>query len=157
MASRIIDLGYFVSIKKGIDSKCRVGAIFLLRKDGAALMQLRDNKPDLRHAGLWVPPGGHANPGEEIQACAIREFFEETGYLCTNVYYLSSITDYVIGWPPYHLTFFGAIYDGLQSYCCNEGQDLKFLSKTSIPKNKTTEKILYAWDLAINILGLQID
>ena len=58
----------------------RVGAVFLLRKDGAALLQLRDEKPGLRHAGKWVPPGGHAEDWEKIEDCASREFYEETNY-----------------------------------------------------------------------------
>ena len=46
-----------------------VGAIFLLSADGALLMQLRDEKPNLRHAGMWLPPGGHSEPDETIEEC----------------------------------------------------------------------------------------
>ncbi len=29
--------------------------------------------------GAWVLPGGHIDPGEGFEECAIREVFEETG------------------------------------------------------------------------------
>src|SRR5207244_7304545 len=57
-----------------------VAGVVLLRDDNSALLQLRDNKPGLNAAGLWVFPGGHCEPGESIEAGARREFREETGY-----------------------------------------------------------------------------
>jgi ADP-ribose pyrophosphatase YjhB (NUDIX family) len=44
-----------------------VGVLFLLRDDGALLLQLRDEKPNLRHAGMWVPPGGHIEADESVE------------------------------------------------------------------------------------------
>lgn len=32
-----------------------------------------------RHQNMWGPPAGHANPGENPHACALRETKEETG------------------------------------------------------------------------------
>ena len=32
-----------------------------------------------RPSGLWAPPGGQVEPGEEPAAAALREAFEETG------------------------------------------------------------------------------
>ena len=34
---------------------------------------------DHRNAGLWLPPGGHVEPGEAPQHCAARELREELG------------------------------------------------------------------------------
>ena len=54
--------------------------------DGAALLQHRDDKPELRRAGMWVPPGGGLDPGEPAEAGARREIREETGYLCGELH-----------------------------------------------------------------------
>ena len=59
------------SLKAIDDSFKIVGALFLFRKeDQSLLLQLRDEKPNLRHAGLWVPPGGHIEQGETLQQSA---------------------------------------------------------------------------------------
>ena len=56
----------------------RVAAVVLLHPNESMLLQLRDDKPGLRDAGKWVPPGGHCEPGESMKECARREFSEET-------------------------------------------------------------------------------
>ena len=38
-----------------------VAAVFLLRDDGAVLLQHRDDKPDISHPGQWVPPAPTMN------------------------------------------------------------------------------------------------
>ena len=43
-----------------------IADVFLFRDDGAALLQLRDNKPDLKNAGMWVPPGGGLEENESL-------------------------------------------------------------------------------------------
>ena len=67
-----------------------VGGVVLLREDNAALLQLRDNKPGLNAAGLWVFPGGHCEPGESLEAGARREFREETGYDCGELAWVTT-------------------------------------------------------------------
>lgn len=41
-------------------SKQRVAGVILLKPNGDALFQLRDDKFGLTHADKWVFPGGHA-------------------------------------------------------------------------------------------------
>lgn len=126
----------------------RVGAVFLLREDGAALLQMRDDKPGLRNAAMLVPPGGHADPGEDIEACARREFAEETEYVCGELRRLCSFVDEVPGWPPYELTVFWARYDGRQKYACREGQWLEFVRRDDGAAHRTPPYLAELWDRA---------
>lgn len=128
----------------------KVGAVILLSEDGAALMQLRDNKKGLRNAGMWVPPGGHAEPGETIEMCAWREFLEETDYKCSNLNRLSDFEDSVPGWPSYQLTIFWDSYDGIQKICCREGQSLEFIRRENADLYGIPKYLLEVWDTAIN-------
>jgi len=77
-----------------------VCGVILLRRDGAALLRHRDDKPGLRHAGMWVPPGGHAVLGESKHDCARRELREETDHFTSDLRLLTSFTDKIEGGPP---------------------------------------------------------
>ena len=131
-----------------------IAAVFLFRGDGAALLQLRDNKPDLRNAGMWVPPGGGLEEYESLFECAYREFFEETTYRCSELHWLSSFEDEVEGWPKYQLNIFWGIYDGKQSFCCKEGQDLKFVLRQNAEDYEVPEYLIRFWDLALEAANL---
>jgi 8-oxo-dGTP pyrophosphatase MutT (NUDIX family) len=121
----------------------KVGAVILLCEDGAALLQLRDNKEGLRNAGMWVPPGGHAEPGETIEMCAWREFLEETGYNCSDLNWLTDFEDSVAGWPPYQLTIFWDSYDGIQKIFCGEGQALEFIRRENANSYDIPTEVLH--------------
>lgn len=56
----------------------KVAAVSLLRRNGAALLQQRDNKPGLRDAEMWGLPGGCAELGEPMLYRARRELRKET-------------------------------------------------------------------------------
>ena len=129
--------------------KEKVGAVILLRADGAALLQLRDNKEGLRNAGMWVPPGGHAEPDESMEMCARREFLEETDYKCLNLHWLTDFEDSVAGLPSYQLTVFWDNYDGMQKTCCREGQALEFIRREDAMKYNIPLYLLNIWDLAL--------
>ena len=128
----------------------RVGAAILIRKDGAALMQLRDIKEGLRNSGMWVPPGGHAEPDEDMITCTRRELLEETGYDCPDLQFLTEFEDKVKGWPPYALTVYWAYYDEIQQLQCFEGQDLKFIKRNQADSYNIPNYILNVWDMALN-------
>ncbi|MEW5984302.1 MAG: NUDIX domain-containing protein [Acidobacteriota bacterium] len=127
-----------------------VAAIVLLREDGAALLQHRDDKPGLSHAGLWTPPGGHREAGESIVACARREFEEETLYRLGDLHLLTAfVDDHVDGAPPLKLTVFWTMYDGVQPLECREGQALEFIRREDAPSYPIPGYLIDVWDRAI--------
>jgi 8-oxo-dGTP diphosphatase len=52
-------------------------AVYVFTPDFERLLFIRHRKPPL--AGRWLPPGGHVDPGETPEECAVREVREETG------------------------------------------------------------------------------
>jgi 8-oxo-dGTP pyrophosphatase MutT (NUDIX family) len=128
----------------------RVAAVLLLRADGAALLQHRDDRPGLRHANLWVPPGGHRDPDEEPSVCARRELREETGYDCTDLRWLARLVDVPgQGWAPYELDVFCAVYDGVQPLACHEGQAVEFIPRDRMSSLPMPEFLPDLWDRAL--------
>ncbi|TRZ09895.1 hypothetical protein HGM15179_017194 [Zosterops borbonicus] len=55
-------------------------AVAVLLEDKGGHVLLTRRAPGLRHfPGVWVPPGGHLEPGEELVTAGLRELAEETG------------------------------------------------------------------------------
>ena len=125
-----------------------VSAVFLIRADGAALLQLRDNKPTIRRPNYWVIPGGHCEPNETIEACARREFAEETAYHCDQLHHLVSFIDEVEGYR-YTLNIFWTFYDGQQSIACLEGQELTFIKRNQARNYLKIDYLIKYWDMAL--------
>jgi 8-oxo-dGTP pyrophosphatase MutT (NUDIX family) len=128
----------------------RIGGVVLLREDGAALLQLRDNQPNLNAAGQWVFPGGHCEAGETCRDCARREFHEETGYDCAELQPLTEF-DYVApeDGRTYWLSFWRADYDGFSPVFCYEGQAVRFLRREEFAGKPTPDYLVAVWDLAL--------
>jgi 8-oxo-dGTP pyrophosphatase MutT (NUDIX family) len=66
-------------------SHAQVCGVVLLREDGAALLQYRDDIPGIVDPGLWVFPGSHREDNETSEQAARREFLEETRYQCRDL------------------------------------------------------------------------
>ena len=127
-----------------------VTAVVLLRDDGAALFQLRDDKPGLCHAGRWVIPGGHCEPGETWDQSARRELREETAYECGALHWLRTVEDrHDPRSAAYRLVVFWGIYDGTQAVSCREGQALAFIARSDASRYAIPEYLVRAWDEAI--------
>jgi 8-oxo-dGTP pyrophosphatase MutT (NUDIX family) len=132
-------------------ARTRISGIVLLRgDDGAALLQHRDDKPGLPHAGLWVPPGGHCEPDESSLACAARELYEETNYRCTALQHLLDLdVDDVPHSPPLRLSVFWGVYDGRQTIICHEGQAVAFVTRAEAHHLAMPQYLLAVWDEAL--------
>jgi 8-oxo-dGTP pyrophosphatase MutT (NUDIX family) len=124
----------------------KVAAILMLRINGAALLQHRDNKPSLRCAGMWGLSGGRAESGESMLACAQRELLEETEYNASDLKFLLSL-DEIDEWGlPYQVTFFWCQYDGTQPFTCHEGQALSFVKRSMAESYAIPHHLFDVWD-----------
>jgi len=133
-----------------------VCGVVLLRSDGAALLQLRDDRPDIQDPGIWVFPGGHVEAGESPEAGAVREFLEETRYQCEGLQLLVSFEARAVGYPgEYPIIFFWARFDGKQRIECCEGQELRFVSRDEVPQLPRREYLTSVWDQALQASGIQ--
>ncbi len=128
----------------------RVAAVVLLKNDGAALFQLRDNKPGLPCAGLWSLPSGRCDDHEILEACAKRELREETGYECESLYELITLAPDHDGYENYQMTAFWTHYDGAQLLKCLEGQEIRFIERSTATGYSIPAFIFPVWDLALD-------
>ena len=126
-----------------------IASVFLFDSAGRVLFQHRDNKPGLVRADMWVTPGGHCEKGESIQESALREFQEETGYLCANPIFVGSWDDELSD-RVYRLYVFWDNYDGTSPLHCFEGQEIRFLSRDEASQFLIPEIILTIWDGSID-------
>ena len=123
----------------------------LLSKDGAALLQHRDNKLGISAPGQWVFPGGHCELDEPSIECARREFLEETGYRCSE---LVPVTEFSYRCRDtgrsFRMRFWRANYDGVSPTYCYEGQAVRFVSREEAGQLSIPEYLLSVWDCALS-------
>ncbi len=74
-------------------SELRMTTLVHLVRDGEYLMLHRIKKNKDVNAGKWIGVGGHLEPGETAEECAMRETFEETG-LTVNSLVFRGIVDF---------------------------------------------------------------
>jgi 8-oxo-dGTP pyrophosphatase MutT (NUDIX family) len=122
----------------------QVVGVVVLRDDGAALLQHRDNIPTISDPGLWVFPGGHLEWGETPRDGAMREMEEETCYRCHN---LRPLTRLAI--EEGELLFFWENYDGRQQVECREGQGLEFVDRERVETLPKQPYLTTVFDLAL--------
>ena len=141
-----------LSIVNSVPAVC---GVVLLRSDGAALLQLRDDKRGIQDPGIWVFPGGHVEPGESLESAARREFLEETRYRCHHLYEVVRFSASEIGYPgDFCLAFFWCRFDGRQEIQCCEGQDLQFVPRHAAGPLPKRDYLLKVWDMALATSGI---
>ena len=120
--------------KLKINSK---SAAIILIKNGKALLQLRDNKPNISYPNCWgFAGGGRLNEGETFINAAKRELKEETGYVSKKpIYFMTSIYVLPNGTVVKAKRYFER-YDGVQKINCFEGQKVEFYSIDELNKLK---------------------
>jgi 8-oxo-dGTP pyrophosphatase MutT (NUDIX family) len=122
----------------------QVVGVVLLRDDGAALLQHRDNISTISDPGLWVFPGGHLEGSETSHDGAAREMEEETGYRCHD---LRPLTRFAV--EDGELSFFWENYDGRQQVACREGQGLGFVDRQKVESLPKRSYLTGVFDLAL--------
>lgn len=135
---------------KGPPPQSTVCGVIVLRADGAALLQHRDDIPTISDPGLWVIPGGHVEPGESVLAAAVREVEEETCYRSANPRLLADFSGGELGYPgDFRMVFFWDDYDGLQPIECREGQAAAFVRRQDAESLPRRDYLTRIWDLAL--------
>jgi 8-oxo-dGTP diphosphatase len=122
----------------------QVVGVVLLRDDGAALLQHRDDISTISDPGLWVFPGGHLEWNETPREGAAREMEEETCYRCDN---LRSLIRLAV--EEGELLFFWENYDGRQHVACREGQSLEFVDRQKVESLPKQPYLTDVFDLAL--------
>ena len=143
VARRLNESAPFAIASPGKTTRQVVGVV-LLRDDGAALLQHRDDISTISDPGLWVFPGGHLESGETPEEGAVREVEEETCYRCHN---LRLLTRFPV--EEGELLFFWENYDARQRVACREGQGLEFVDRQKVESMPRRPYLTAVFDLAL--------
>ena len=103
-------------------------AMAVLYQDRHFLMQLRDDKDNIRYPGQWGLFGGHIEIGESPSTGLIREIKEEINYIVAKPIFFRCYKDN----KAYRHIFFASLNTNIKSLELNEGQDLDLVPFSSV-------------------------
>jgi 8-oxo-dGTP diphosphatase len=115
-----------------------VAIVVVTDRRGRVLMQHRSDDAPIS-PGLWTPPGGHLDPGEDPLAAAHRELHEETGLRCPDLE-LAEVRELISSDEKlvrYHV-FTGSTDARDEDVVCGEGQAMVFLTLDQVASKKLT-------------------
>ena len=125
-------------------------AVIILIKDDQALLQLRDNIPNISYPNHWgFAGGGQVDEGETFIQAAQRELKEETTYLSKNPRPLMVVEYKLPDGRDVHAERFFEVYDGIQKLECREGQRIEFFSLEKAKELQTYPGVIEAIGKAI--------
>jgi len=131
-------------------SQAQICGVVLLREDGAALLQHRDDIPGIFDPGLWVFPGGHREGQETSQQTARRDFLEETRYQCGELQSLGVFPAPHLGYRgDFALEFFWTRFEEGRCFECCEGQELRFVQRREAELLPVCSYLFQIWDRAL--------
>jgi 8-oxo-dGTP diphosphatase len=111
------------------------GASVIVLKRDAVLMVERARAP---FQGLWSFPGGRADPGEDSEATARRELFEETGLEVGRLVRLGAFNPNSADKTPFHLTVFAARAPDGSPRADDDAMRAEFVPLSAVLTLKTT-------------------
>lgn len=114
--------------------RLKYAGVILAKSDGSVLAQRRDDNPKIQNPGKWGICGGgyEGQIDNDIKDTAVRELWEETGYLVnrSDLRFVGATTKQLDGGAvEIEDQVFWAPHDGVQEIrLLGEGQEIRFIS-----------------------------
>lgn len=101
----------------------KLATICYIDNGEALLLMHRNKKPNDVHDGKWISVGGKLERGESPEDCAVREIYEETGLVVTDMRLAGIITfpEFTTGHDWYTYVFRVTGFEGELVDDCSEG------------------------------------
>ena len=135
----------------------KIVASLIFNEDLEILLQLRDERADLRSSGIWSLPGGHIEIGESMKEAIEREVWEETNLRLENSFFFLCLVDFFEPGPPIEVHLFLAQISPPYEVIKGEGQQLKFFDTNQVKDLKTNLYMKFVIDYAITLLRVKQD